>query len=606
MQRADTSLAQSTQAVAVSNTAKTESSAAIAAVASSALFVPVVNVAAIPAIPQDGERIEVSNSTGIEAFAKLSGLPPGFIGDSGLSVRLQYLASAGRWQWFSYQPTDAEKRYLGLAGGTLTGPVTFADAQTFPAATTAKAGAARLADGAAITAGTAGRAVDAAQLKAATQPASTGAAGLLSAADKTKLDNIAPGAEVNVQPDWNEANSGSDAFIKNKPGDATTSAKGLVQLNSSTNSPSVTTAATPAAVKAAYDFAADAVAVANGSMLKAGGTFVGPVDFGGSASLALPVGTTVQRPVAGTGKLRFNTDLGNIEIYNGTEWQPYNLAAGRNMLINGAMRIHQRGGTISMNPGEEKYVLDRWTVYTGGGGMSSTRTEHSKRYWLGVFPSGANTAWTVAQRIEQANCIHVAGEWVTFSVYAYGKKAAAPFDIKVHYCTQVNNFGTMVETTATYLTVKSVDEVHRYTHTVWMPHEADKGLKVTITAWPGDHEMGFSHAQLELGRIATPFEFVDYATDLNRCRRYFLFTEQKRFLYRAGGQQTYERALVIDNYAFPVAMYRNDGAHWLNAPSDGTMYIESRAQDGIVVAKGEPAVNTDFVYYGVTVDAELY
>ena len=37
------------------------------------------------------------------------------------------------------------------------------------------------------------------------------------ATEKTKLDGIAPRAEVNVQPDWNESASGSDAFIRNKP-----------------------------------------------------------------------------------------------------------------------------------------------------------------------------------------------------------------------------------------------------------------------------------------------------------------------------------------------------------------------------------------------------
>lgn len=34
---------------------------------------------------------------------------------------------------------------------------------------------------------------------------------------KTKLDGIAAGAEVNVQSNWNETNSSSDAFIQNKP-----------------------------------------------------------------------------------------------------------------------------------------------------------------------------------------------------------------------------------------------------------------------------------------------------------------------------------------------------------------------------------------------------
>ena len=36
-------------------------------------------------------------------------------------------------------------------------------------------------------------------------------------AEKTKLNGIASGAEVNVQSDWNVTNTSSDAFIKNKP-----------------------------------------------------------------------------------------------------------------------------------------------------------------------------------------------------------------------------------------------------------------------------------------------------------------------------------------------------------------------------------------------------
>jgi len=47
--------------------------------------------------------------------------------------------------------------------------------------------------------------------------ATTSAAGSMSSADKTKLDGIASGAEVNVQSNWTEADSGSDAFILNKP-----------------------------------------------------------------------------------------------------------------------------------------------------------------------------------------------------------------------------------------------------------------------------------------------------------------------------------------------------------------------------------------------------
>ena len=47
--------------------------------------------------------------------------------------------------------------------------------------------------------------------------ATTSASGLMSAEDKTKLNGIASGAEVNVQADWNVTDNTSDAFIKNKP-----------------------------------------------------------------------------------------------------------------------------------------------------------------------------------------------------------------------------------------------------------------------------------------------------------------------------------------------------------------------------------------------------
>ena len=41
--------------------------------------------------------------------------------------------------------------------------------------------------------------------------------GLMSSTDKTKLDGIASGAEVNVQSDWSQSDNTADDYIKNKP-----------------------------------------------------------------------------------------------------------------------------------------------------------------------------------------------------------------------------------------------------------------------------------------------------------------------------------------------------------------------------------------------------
>ena len=70
--------------------------------------------------------------------------------------------------------------------------------------------------------------------------ATTSAHGLMTAADKTKLNGIAEGAEVNVNADWN-ASSG-DAKILNKPTLGAAAAKGVVSSISSdsTDLPTVT------------------------------------------------------------------------------------------------------------------------------------------------------------------------------------------------------------------------------------------------------------------------------------------------------------------------------------------------------------------------------
>lgn len=87
--------------------------------------------------------------------------------------------------------------------------------------------------------------------KAGTTAATTSAAGLMSAADKAKLDGVATGANNYVAP------SGS------------LTAKGDVQLSNATNSTSEALAATPAAVKAAYDRGSAGVSAAATAQAKA-------------------------------------------------------------------------------------------------------------------------------------------------------------------------------------------------------------------------------------------------------------------------------------------------------------------------------------------------
>lgn len=168
---ADAAQAQTTadNAVNIAEDAEDIANAAAALVASANLPTPVANVAAIPQSPPDNTLIEVRDSTGIQLDPQIDAIPAGFIGDPGLAVRILFSSSNGRYTFVEYRATDPDDRYateaevitlvddeiaplqsdvtqaqntantalntaqaaLPLSGGTMTGPIVFANGQDF-------------------------------------------------------------------------------------------------------------------------------------------------------------------------------------------------------------------------------------------------------------------------------------------------------------------------------------------------------------------------------------------------------------------------------------------------------------------------------------------
>ena len=121
---ANTASTNASAAVTTANTADTNASAAVvtanaasAAVSTVALFTLAANVAAIPGSPSDNDSVEIGDSTGIESFTPLSGLPSGFTGASGLTVRIRYDNSASSWVFMNYFANDSEDRYFQKTSG---------------------------------------------------------------------------------------------------------------------------------------------------------------------------------------------------------------------------------------------------------------------------------------------------------------------------------------------------------------------------------------------------------------------------------------------------------------------------------------------------------
>ena len=140
-------------ASSTANTANTSATAAVntanaasAAVTNAVLFTLIANVASIPGSPSNNDYIEIGNSTGVESFSPLSGLPSGFVGASGLTVRLRYDTSATSWVFMNYFANDSETRYVAIGNPN---PTYYANQAAFPSAATYHGGIAHShADGA--------------------------------------------------------------------------------------------------------------------------------------------------------------------------------------------------------------------------------------------------------------------------------------------------------------------------------------------------------------------------------------------------------------------------------------------------------------------------
>ena len=98
-------------AVTTANAANATANAASAAVSAAAFYTPIAALANLPSSPANEDRVEMSDSTGVESSSAVSGVPAGFVGASTLSVRLQYNSSTSKWEWQQYFANDPDERY---------------------------------------------------------------------------------------------------------------------------------------------------------------------------------------------------------------------------------------------------------------------------------------------------------------------------------------------------------------------------------------------------------------------------------------------------------------------------------------------------------------
>jgi len=99
-------------ALTTAQEANTQVAIAINSIASQLAYTRYANRAAVPINPGSAIAGEILDSTNMQTFAPLAGVPSGFVGSASLIVRIRYNTGLATWQWIDYRAADADARYL--------------------------------------------------------------------------------------------------------------------------------------------------------------------------------------------------------------------------------------------------------------------------------------------------------------------------------------------------------------------------------------------------------------------------------------------------------------------------------------------------------------
>jgi len=272
-------------------------------------------------------------------------------------------------------------------------------------------------------------------------------------------------------------------------------------------------------------------------------------------------------------------DLTNTGNYNGGP------LTNRNMVINGAMQVAQRGTTSTTNPGGGYWSCDRWLTEYDSGNISATFSQASSTSGAPGFiyshKCAVNNTLTLPTSSYLIPFEH-RFERAVVDQLAWGTSNAKPFTLS--FWIKSNRTGTYTvnptlnnsspasgESISKQYTIDAVDtweykEITFPANTIAYPNTSAYNSKALTLFWwmaagstyssgtlptgwqaevPSQRAVGCTDSlssgdywemtgvQMEVGENATPFEHLSYGDELAKCQRYYQFWGAKGYDYHA-------------------------------------------------------------------------
>ena len=288
----------------------------------------------------------------------------------------------------------------------------------------------------------------------------------------------------------------------------------------------------------------------------------------------------------------------------------------RNIIINGAMQVAQRGTSVSSITSSGYKTVDRWFTNASGATFSQSQESVTVGGETGLpvqftkflkHSTTGNDNTAIYQYVEDITSIP-SGE-VTVSFYAKGTTPDG--GLKTRF---FQNFGsggsTEIELTSETQSNTLTSTWQRFTATITIPSISGKtvgtssyfiigfgqGSSTSTDAWVLD----ITGVQLEVGEQATPFEHRSFGEELALCQRYFIEDDT---VYRAYLNASGDSGSRGCNFYFPTIMRAVPS---MTAAVDaGTVTFSSRTTNGVGMSVGGTVSGNTTFTSGYTADSEL-
>jgi hypothetical protein len=190
----------------------------------------------------------------------------------------------------------------------------------------------------------------------------------------------------------------------------------------------------------------------------------------------------------------------------------------RNILINGDFQVSQRGNYSSAsNLVESTYFVDRWRTRNSSS-MTATKTHSTRKVALNQTSAGTGSI-RIDQKIEIIDNEQYTDKYMTLSADIKSNDSNAR--IAVYHQgwdpnnTQHSGSGGWERLTLTFWTGTLVTG-NEFSIQIGIDGDSSANVSIATGAY-----IEIKNVQLELGKVATPFEHRSYGEELALCERYY-------------------------------------------------------------------------------------